>query len=132
MQLLVPTEDIARQHYMEHDGKLFYPGLVKFLTSGPVVSPRLLVSTEAVKSQCFPDIFQKNLDECMQLHFSIVTAECMSNTIEELGHKVLLTDQDSDACLIEEGREADPQAGSGLMLAPWCYRPIQVSFCKHA
>lgn len=30
------SEDLAKQHYAEHDGKPFFPGLVDFITSGPV------------------------------------------------------------------------------------------------
>jgi nucleoside diphosphate kinase len=38
MQVIQPSEDLAKQHYAEHDGKPFFAGLVDFLTSGPVVS----------------------------------------------------------------------------------------------
>jgi nucleoside-diphosphate kinase len=31
-------EDLASRHYAEHVGKPFYPGLVEFITSGPVVA----------------------------------------------------------------------------------------------
>lgn len=33
----VPVE-LAEQHYGEHKGKGFYPGLVKFITAGPVMA----------------------------------------------------------------------------------------------
>ena len=36
--MLVPTEDLAGKHYQEHAERPFYPGLVKFLASGPVVA----------------------------------------------------------------------------------------------
>jgi nucleoside-diphosphate kinase len=32
------TEDLARQHYAEHDGKPFFGELVSFITSGPLVA----------------------------------------------------------------------------------------------
>lgn len=35
--MIIPSEDVAKQHYAEHNGKPFYPGLVRFLASGPVV-----------------------------------------------------------------------------------------------
>lgn len=38
MKFMQPTEAIVESHYAEHKGKPFYPGLVKFLTSGPVVA----------------------------------------------------------------------------------------------
>ena len=37
-QVLVPTEEVAGKHYQEHVERPFYPGLVKFLASGPVVA----------------------------------------------------------------------------------------------
>ena len=37
-QVLVPSEDLAGKHYQEHAERPFYPGLVKFLASGPVVA----------------------------------------------------------------------------------------------
>ena len=39
LQIIQPLTDLAQQHYHEHEGKPFYPGLVQFLTSGPVVKP---------------------------------------------------------------------------------------------
>ena len=38
MRMLTPTEDIAGIHYGEHQGKPFYPSLIEFITSGPVVA----------------------------------------------------------------------------------------------
>ncbi len=38
MKLLRVTPDLARQHYAEHVGKPFYPGLEKFITASPVVA----------------------------------------------------------------------------------------------
>ena len=38
MQMLNPTPEIAGQHYGEHEGKSFYPSLIEFITSGPVVA----------------------------------------------------------------------------------------------
>jgi len=32
------TEDLAKQHYAEHDGKPFFGELVDFITSGPLVA----------------------------------------------------------------------------------------------
>ena len=37
MRMMMVTPEIAKKHYAEHEGKPFYPGLVKFITSGPVV-----------------------------------------------------------------------------------------------
>lgn len=37
MKLIQVSEELARQHYAAHDGKSFFPGLIRFITSGPVV-----------------------------------------------------------------------------------------------
>jgi nucleoside-diphosphate kinase len=38
LKLLVVSREIAETHYGEHKGKPFFDGLVKFITSGPVVA----------------------------------------------------------------------------------------------
>jgi nucleoside-diphosphate kinase len=43
------TEDLARQHYAEHEGKPFFGELVDFITSGPLVA-MVLEGHEAVKA----------------------------------------------------------------------------------
>lgn len=35
-RMLVVSEELAGRHYAEHVGKPFFPGLVEFITSGPV------------------------------------------------------------------------------------------------
>ncbi|MBA2450468.1 MAG: nucleoside-diphosphate kinase [Chloroflexi bacterium] len=42
----VPT-DLAARHYAEHEGKAFYPGLLRYITSAPVVA-MVLEGTNAV------------------------------------------------------------------------------------
>lgn len=37
MKLMQITPELAARHYKDHVGKKFYPGLIKFITSGPVV-----------------------------------------------------------------------------------------------
>lgn len=37
MKMMRITPELAEQHYAEHTGKPFYPGLFAFITSGPVV-----------------------------------------------------------------------------------------------
>ena len=37
-KLLKVTPDLAKRHYAEHVHKPFYPGLVSFMTSGPVLA----------------------------------------------------------------------------------------------
>lgn len=38
MKMLQADEKIAAQHYAEHINKPFYPSLVKYITSGPIVA----------------------------------------------------------------------------------------------
>jgi nucleoside-diphosphate kinase len=38
LKLTTLTEDLARRHYAEHDGKPFFGELVEFITSGPLVA----------------------------------------------------------------------------------------------
>ncbi len=38
MKLMQVDEALARRHYGEHEGKPFFPGLVAFITSAPVVA----------------------------------------------------------------------------------------------
>jgi nucleoside-diphosphate kinase len=43
------TEDLAKQHYAEHEGKPFFGELVEFITSGPIVA-MVLEGEEAIKA----------------------------------------------------------------------------------
>jgi nucleoside-diphosphate kinase len=38
LKLMTVDEDLAKQHYAEHDGKPFFGELVDFITSGPLVA----------------------------------------------------------------------------------------------
>ncbi|GGN06435.1 nucleoside diphosphate kinase [Thermus composti] len=38
LKLLKISQDLAEKHYAEHRDKPFFPGLVAFITSGPVVA----------------------------------------------------------------------------------------------
>ena len=38
MKLMQVPAELARKHYAEHEGKGFYPGLITYITSGPVVA----------------------------------------------------------------------------------------------
>jgi nucleoside-diphosphate kinase len=43
------TEDLAKQHYAEHEGKPFFGELVSFITSGPIVA-MVLDGQDAIKA----------------------------------------------------------------------------------
>lgn len=38
MKLMQVSDDLARTHYAMHEGKQFFPGLVQFITSSPIVA----------------------------------------------------------------------------------------------
>ena len=38
LELRIVSDDLARQHYAEHDGKPFFGSLLEFITSGPLVA----------------------------------------------------------------------------------------------
>lgn len=38
LKLLLPTLELAEKHYAEHKGKPFYPRLISYITSGPIVA----------------------------------------------------------------------------------------------
>ena len=38
LKLLQATDEMAAKHYAEHYGKPFYPRLVRYITSGPIVA----------------------------------------------------------------------------------------------
>jgi nucleoside-diphosphate kinase len=37
LKLVQVAQDLAARHYAEHEGKSFYPGLLQYITSGPVI-----------------------------------------------------------------------------------------------
>jgi nucleoside-diphosphate kinase len=49
MKKMQVTEDLAKEHYAEHDGKPFFGELVAFITSGPIVA-MVLEGQDAVKA----------------------------------------------------------------------------------
>jgi len=49
MQKLQLTEEVAKEHYAEHDGKPFFGELVDFITSGPLVA-MVLEGEDAIKA----------------------------------------------------------------------------------
>jgi nucleoside diphosphate kinase len=38
VKLVVPSAELAGSHYAEHENRPFYPKLVNFLSSGPVLA----------------------------------------------------------------------------------------------
>jgi nucleoside-diphosphate kinase len=38
LKMMMVSQDQAKRHYAEHDGKPFFPGLVEYITSAPIVA----------------------------------------------------------------------------------------------
>lgn len=38
LQMMTLTKEVCREHYKEHEGKDFFPYLIRFMTSGPSVA----------------------------------------------------------------------------------------------
>jgi nucleoside-diphosphate kinase len=49
MRHMQVDEDLAKQHYAEHEGKPFFGELVEFITSGPIVA-MVLEGREAIRA----------------------------------------------------------------------------------
>lgn len=49
LKMMVLSRQKAALHYAEHDGKPFFPGLIEFITSGPLVAA-VLAGDNAIKA----------------------------------------------------------------------------------
>lgn len=49
MKMLKMNEELARRHYRDHVAKPFFPGLLKFITSGPLIA-MVVEGREAVET----------------------------------------------------------------------------------
>ena len=38
LKFMQMSKELAERHYHEHEGKPFYPGLIEYITSGPIVA----------------------------------------------------------------------------------------------
>lgn len=59
MKLLKMDDSLAMRHYAVHEGKPFFPGLVSFITSGPIVAmvlegPRAIEKVRRVMGETDP------------------------------------------------------------------------------
>src|SRR5919205_4367549 len=48
LKLVQVSQQLAARHYAEHEGKAFYPGLLQYITSGPVIAA-VVEGTSAVQ-----------------------------------------------------------------------------------
>ncbi len=60
LKLLQPTMELAEKHYEEHKGKPFYPRLIEYITSGPIVAmviqgPNVIVESRRMMGSTKPE-----------------------------------------------------------------------------
>ena len=78
LELKNVSEDVARQHYAEHDGKPFFGSLLEFITSGPVVAavvegPRAIAAFRQIAGGT--DTVEKATPGTIRGDFATVTQE---------------------------------------------------------
>jgi nucleoside-diphosphate kinase len=49
IRMLKVSKPLAKKHYAEHDGKPFFPGLVDYITSSPIIAA-VFEGTDAIKA----------------------------------------------------------------------------------
>ena len=59
LEMRIVSEELARRHYAEHDGKPFFGSLLEFITSGPLVAaivegPRAVVAVRQLTGATDP------------------------------------------------------------------------------
>jgi nucleoside-diphosphate kinase len=59
IRLLKVTKPLAKKHYAEHEGKSFFPGLVDYITSSPIIAavfegPNAIVATRQTMGATSP------------------------------------------------------------------------------
>lgn len=59
LEMRVVNDELARQHYAEHDGKPFFASLLEFITSGPLVAaivegPRAVAAVRQLAGETDP------------------------------------------------------------------------------
>ena len=55
LKQMVVTEELATQHYAEHDGKPFFGELVEFITSGPIVALKHMTVDEDLATRHYAE-----------------------------------------------------------------------------
>ena len=78
LELKNVSDDLAAKHYAEHEGKPFYPSLVEFITSGPLVAavlegPRAVAAFRQIAGGTDP--VEKATPGTIRGDFALVTQE---------------------------------------------------------
>ncbi|MDV3128250.1 nucleoside-diphosphate kinase [Mycobacterium sp. 21AC1] len=90
------SEDLARQHYAEHDGKPFFASLLEFITSGPVVAaivegPRAVAAFRQIAGGTDP--VEKAVPGSIRGDLAIVTQDNLvhgSDSLESAAREIAL------------------------------------------
>jgi nucleoside-diphosphate kinase len=96
LELRNVSDDLARQHYAEHDGKPFFASLLEFITSGPVVAaivegPRAVAAFRQVAGGTDP--VEKAAPGSIRADFALETQNNLvhgSDSIESAAREVAL------------------------------------------
>jgi len=72
------SDELARKHYAEHDGKPFFPSLLEFITSGPVVAaivegPRAIAAFRQIAGGTDP--VEKAVPGTIRGDFALITQD---------------------------------------------------------
>jgi nucleoside-diphosphate kinase len=78
LQHQVVSDELARKHYAEHDGKPFFPSLLEFITSGPVVAvivegPRAIAAFRQIAGGTDP--VEKAVPGTIRGDFALITQD---------------------------------------------------------
>jgi nucleoside-diphosphate kinase len=78
LQLKDVSDELARKHYAEHDGKPFFPSLLEFITSGPVVAavvegPRAIAAFRQIAGGTDP--VEKAVPGTIRGDFALITQD---------------------------------------------------------
>jgi nucleoside-diphosphate kinase len=78
LELQDVSDDLARKHYAEHDGKPFFGSLLEFITSGPVVAaivegPRAIAAFRQIAGGTDP--VEKAVPGTIRGDFALITQD---------------------------------------------------------
>lgn len=90
LKLMNVTKELAAKHYAEHEGKPFYPGLIEYITSGPVLAmilegENVILGTRHIVGKTNPDeadVGSIRADFCVVKEYNAVHASDSKESAE--------------------------------------------------